>query len=124
MSSKVSLSQEIHKLTGDLATANTTLEALRLENAQLKQQNSEHEANMQRLNQALSTSEGKAQDANTAAAQMLRAKGVDPAQLPAANNDAQDTIESLNDQLTKTTDPKERFRITNKIMALEAKESN
>jgi predicted RNase H-like nuclease (RuvC/YqgF family) len=121
MRSKSGLQTEILQLRADLEKRDGELQQLRDENQRMAGQISEYQATEKRLADALKVSEEQAHDANTAAADMLRAKGVEPSTLPAATSEAQETVEQLNDKLSSESDPKERFRLTQRIIALQKK---
>lgn len=118
--SRQALTSEIAQLRQELATAHAENQTISAEVDRLTIDNAEHTANMQALTAALDAAQADQRSSNEIAADLLRAKGVSPTTLPAASNSMQPTVADLEDQLSKTSDPKERYRITNKIMALEA----
>lgn len=121
MQSKSHLQTEIQQLRTDLAARDGEVQQLRTENQRLAGELKLHQENEQKLADALKGANDQAQTANDAAAEMLRSKGIEPGKLPAATTESQETVEQLEEQLSKETDPKERFRLTQRIMALEGK---
>lgn len=119
LKSKAALNGEISALKQQIATANDSLAAMTHERDELAAKVGTYEAEREQLSAALTTATEEKQTVDEAAAAKLRAHGVDPQQLPAAGQDAEETKEALEEKLAKTEDPKERFRLTEKLMALE-----
>jgi LPS O-antigen subunit length determinant protein (WzzB/FepE family) len=117
--SKAALNAEIAQLAGKLQSEQARATQLEERNQLLEQQVAGFKADHARLEQAIQDAAEEKQTVDEAAAAKLASAGVPQAALPPAGQDAQDTAESLRDKLKSTTDPKERFRIQQRIDALE-----
>jgi predicted RNase H-like nuclease (RuvC/YqgF family) len=108
-----SLKKQLEELQGKV----TTLEA---DNARLQGEVSGYQSDMASLEAALKSEEGKTKEVAQAAAEKIVQHGF-KGDLPEQKGGGGDTIEALVEQMNKTTDPKEKFRLAGRIEELETK---
>jgi predicted nuclease with TOPRIM domain len=118
--SKAALNTEIAQLKGTVESQAARIQELETQAAELSGKVVKFTADHAALEQALTEAAEEKQSVDEAAAAKLAAVGIAPTQLPPAGQDAQDTADSLRDKLKVEKDPKERFRLQQRIDALEA----
>ena len=118
--SKAALNSEIAVLKGQLTTAQARVTELEGQVTTLSGQVSTYQQDHSRLEQVIKEAAEEKQTVDEAAAAKIASIGIVPSQLPAAGQDAQDTADSLRDKLKTEKDPKERYRIQQRIDTLES----
>ena len=122
MKDKGGLLAQVNDLTGQLATATAEVTRLATELATAKSDLATVRGELAAVDTALGNARGEMKTAEALAVDIAASQGVPPAALPAAVvNGSVETLASLQEKMATTTDAKERFRIQEKIEALEEK---
>lgn len=116
--SKQALNTDIARLNGELSAARQEISDLRAENGRLLAENQRHTATLDELQKAVASLNSEASGTQQKAAAMLAAHGVAPAVLPPAAESAE-SAQSIQERLSKETDPRRRFILTQKLMEAE-----